>query len=265
MSKKKVSARAIIEQLRLLHSKDENQWAVFAELRAGTGYDNQQRIDLFAMNLYPSNNFRSIAYEVKISRADFVNEIKKPKKRKFAESVAHECYFAVPHAMITSDEVPEGWGLYEINAAGPRRTKIALQRDSVTWGQSFVASIARRSADDPPTLPVEMWRVAGREINADELIELTKTLQADAVESAVRTARATERERFRNSPEFKAMEALWLSARKHLGYHRNMTEVFEAAIADGGLDTIQAKTMRFDQHIDDAIESLKRLRMAIHG
>ena len=96
MKKPKMTSDNIIGLLKAKHPHDKGEWATFAELRCGTGFSNEQRIDFFAMNTWPSKKFRSVAYEVKLSRADFFNELKNPKKREFAESVSHECYFAVP-------------------------------------------------------------------------------------------------------------------------------------------------------------------------
>lgn len=264
MTKQKVTARSIIEQLRFLHNQDANQWALFAELRAGTGYSNQQRIDLFAMHMYPSKRFRSIAYEVKISRADFVHEIEKPEKRKFAESVSHECYFAVPHDMISVDEVPEGWGLYEINAGGPRRIKIARQRETVEWKQTFVASIARRSSDAPPTLPADMWRIAGKDITADDLIELTKKTQEEAIRSAVLDAQVDERRRIMEGDEYRRMQELWRTAQQHLGYHHDMAKALELAVAVGDVDTLHERVKGYNRQVEQAIEALQRLHKSIN-
>ena len=72
-------------------TKQAREWAFFSELRVGTGYATykhrkgsalsvEQRIDVWAMNLWPSKKFKRIAYEIKVSKSDFKREIEDPKK-----------------------------------------------------------------------------------------------------------------------------------------------------------------------------------------
>src|SRR5579862_2430119 len=150
-----LDAGAIIGLLQSTYPEPE--WATFAELRAGTGYSNDQRLDLFVLNLWPSKQYRSLAIEVKVSRSDFKRELKDPGKRVFAETVAHECYFAVPVGLVRKDEIPEGWGLYEVTRGGIRTAKMATQRTPAPWPMSFMASLARQSADRTPRLKKAAW------------------------------------------------------------------------------------------------------------
>lgn len=133
----------LLQLLRDRHTPNE-EWATFAELRGATGYDNPQRIDFFAVHLWPSKGFNSIAYEIKVSRNDFKKELDHPRKRAFAESVSHQCYFVTPSGLVQADEIPEGWGLMVADAGGLKIKKHALQRTDVKWPQSFMVSLARR-------------------------------------------------------------------------------------------------------------------------
>jgi len=160
-------ARKIIELLKHRHSGLE--WATFVELNAGTGGYAGQRIDLYVFNMYPSKNYLRIAYEIKVSRADFARELEKPKKREFAERVANECYFAMPVGLVKPDEIPEGWGLIEAVKNGTRIKKRAKQRKVADPPLHFAASIARRSSDGDPELPAAIWSVAGQEVGLDTL------------------------------------------------------------------------------------------------
>jgi len=168
----------IIQLLRQKYS-DTRQWAFFTELRCGTGFvrykgggNSMQRLDFFVMNLYPSNNFRSIAFEIKVSRSDFLNEIKSPEKRAFAESVARECYFIVPNNLVEKDEIPEGWGLMYAQSNRIIRKKYATQRENTDFPMAFVAAIARRSQESAPK-PFTA-RYQGKELTDEDLLELAK-------------------------------------------------------------------------------------------
>lgn len=142
--------KAILKALRRRHP--EKEWAFFEELRAGTGYRNvaaglnpEQRFDAWAMNLYPSKNFVRIAYEIKVSRSDFLREIKHPEKRTQALHLSNQFYFVAPVGLIKPNELPPEAGLIEVKDEWESRMKVRapVRSDAgPTW--QFFASIARR-------------------------------------------------------------------------------------------------------------------------
>lgn len=139
-------------------------WATFTELATSTGAGWASYIDFFAMNLWPSKGFTRIAYEIKVSRSDFLAEMNLPQKREPAENLSHQCYFAMPPGLVKTDEIPDGWGLLEATRGGFRRKKVAKQRKPGPMPNGFIAAIARRTSDDLPDLHPVIWRYAGEEI-----------------------------------------------------------------------------------------------------
>jgi hypothetical protein len=208
MSSDGVKTRQIIELLKARHPGPE--WAHFVELSNGTGAMAHRLIDFYAFNLYPSKRYLRIAYEIKVTRADFARELADPMKREPAEALADECYFATPKGLIRPDEVPEGWGLIEIVANGLRVSKRAQQRNVSAMPVSFVASIARRSTDQTATvLPPAFWLIAGQEVDIDTLRqaasdEVKKEVEAQ-IKNAVRNARVEEKERYKNASQIMDM------------------------------------------------------------
>jgi hypothetical protein len=100
------------------------------------------------MDLWPSHNFKKIAYEVKVSRADFFHELENPQKREAAILLSNRFYFAVPAALVSVAEVPEGCGLIYV---GDRRCKTVKESarhfgPEPTW--SFISSVLRRAELD---------------------------------------------------------------------------------------------------------------------
>lgn len=165
-----MTAKDILKALEK-HYKDNRQWAFFKELRVGTGYreswaargpepnNPEQRIDAWVINCYKSKGFKKIAFEIKVSRSDFLHEIANPRKRFQALNLCNYFYFAAPKGLIKSDEIPEDCGLAEINDKGKIIwTKKAPQRDTnePTW--SFLASLARRiiKAEKEPADQVQL-------------------------------------------------------------------------------------------------------------
>lgn len=88
----------------------------FPELRIGAGYgkDAEQRIDAWVMFTYASKQFHRIAFEIKVSRSDFLGELRKPIKRRYALLLSNEFYFATPPGLIKPGELPPECGLIEV-------------------------------------------------------------------------------------------------------------------------------------------------------
>ena len=99
---------------RALHAS-RSEWLFLRELRAGTGRRNgsTQRLDAFALNTLPHTAMKRVCYEVKISRADFLAEIKHPLKRRIGMRYSNEFYFVTPASLADIAEIPSECGLIE--------------------------------------------------------------------------------------------------------------------------------------------------------
>lgn len=131
---------------------DQQQWVYFEELRVGTGYKNhskglnpEQRIDFWVINMYPSKDYLKIGFEVKVSRGDFLNEMKHPSKRKQAMGLSNQFYFIAPKGLLKEHEIPEDCGWMEVHEnlrVVTRKLAPVMECKIPTWG--FLASLARR-------------------------------------------------------------------------------------------------------------------------
>ncbi len=164
-----MSSGRIVALLLGRHPTDRQEWAVFRELATATA-NAGRTIDLFALNCWRSGGFRAVAYEVKVSRGDFMRELADPSKRSPAEALAAECYFATPPSLVKVDEVPEGWGLIECGDGGCKVRKAATQRRIEAWPIAFCAALARRCTDEKLPLPTGVWKYEGRDITAEQLV-----------------------------------------------------------------------------------------------
>ncbi len=140
-----ITAEQLLAALKWYH-RDTRQWLFIPELRLGTGYGGkwEQRIDAFALNCYPSCGMKSIAYEIKVSHADFLRELKVPEKRCGAMDVSNEFYFVAPPGIIMKEELPHDCGLIEIDDDSFKIVYFAPFRDRPSAQWRFVASLARR-------------------------------------------------------------------------------------------------------------------------
>ena len=60
-------------------------------------------------------NGRSILVECKTSRSDFFADKKKTARNPCLNGLGHWRFYLAPQDLIRPDELPEGWGLYEIH------------------------------------------------------------------------------------------------------------------------------------------------------
>lgn len=163
-----ITAAVVKELLRLRHAEPVGAWAYFPEFTPGIGYASpgvETRIDAWAMNVWPSNGYTTIAYEIKVSRSDFLRELKDPDKRAWALRFSDEFYFVAPRHLIHPKELPPECGLIEVTKvtvkgnykidgqrytmratvkAPKRKTLKDLDRDArPTW--HLLAAVARRA------------------------------------------------------------------------------------------------------------------------
>lgn len=169
-------ARDVVRALDRRHTRvgmQRHQWAFVTELRVGVRrpeyssrevhlaispetYDPREdydtRIDAFAMRV---DRPHTVAYEVKVNRQDFLEEVANPGKRMPAMSLSNELYFAAPGGLIQPEEVPEDCGLiecYNVKRNGMSAgtiTRIVVpapwrQIDELPW--TFIASLAMRAS-----------------------------------------------------------------------------------------------------------------------
>lgn len=118
-------------------------WIYFSEL--GNHSSASRRVDFWAMACWRSLGYQKIAYEIKISRADFLKELRSPTKRQFALSISDQFYFVTPPKLVSLDELPSEAGLIELNETGKLRTvKSAKNRITLfEFDWSFAATLGR--------------------------------------------------------------------------------------------------------------------------
>ena len=150
-----MDAAAIVAALRRRYRAPE--WAFFAELRSGTGYDYarwlkerqvnksvEKRLDAWAFHLWPSGGYQPTGFEIKVSRSDFLRELARPDKTARYMELCQFFYYVTPSGMVLPDEVPEKAGLIWVNERGCRMKKKAPNRGTPEPEWDFFAAICRR-------------------------------------------------------------------------------------------------------------------------
>lgn len=166
-----MDASEVVALLRDRHYGDG--WVLFPELRVGTGFgkDAEPRLDLWAIRVWgpATANYMRVAYEIKVSRSDFLSEIKKPAKRRHAILFSNEFWFVAPAGVAKAEEIPTECGFIEIRPGETpyQRLKIVVPapfRESIRPTWRFVAAIARRTLrGEALTVNQSTPPIAGRE------------------------------------------------------------------------------------------------------
>jgi hypothetical protein len=150
----KIPTELVLKALRLKHEREK--WLFVSELRVGTGWahGNDQRIDAWSIRIHPSKGYARRSFEIKVSRQDFLHEIKHSHKRSRAVLMCNEFYFVAPLGMIKEEEVPHDAGLmecYQKDLFGNFELKVTVPSPWLDTGPpnwDFVASLLRRVRDD---------------------------------------------------------------------------------------------------------------------
>lgn len=156
-------------------------WAFFKEVKSSVGFGNR-RADGLAVAMWRSLGLEIHGFEVKCSRADWLNELKDGGKSDEIFRYCDRWWVVVGDASIVHDgELPPTWGLQVPHGRGLKVAHKApkLKPDSLTtW---FLAEVLRRqfdSAKRPAILNLEYERgfAAGKEraTSADLRYEVEK-------------------------------------------------------------------------------------------
>lgn len=123
---------------------------VFFEVGNDTGTKVTRHADAVAIGIWPSTGHQIHGYEIKVSRGDFLNEMKQPEKSWPVMRFCHRWTLLTPPGLVKVDELPPNWGLQTFDGRILRTVKQAplMQPEALSGG--FVAALVRRAgeADD---------------------------------------------------------------------------------------------------------------------
>ncbi len=96
--------------LRELHPTGE--WALMEEVAPRTG-GGTRYADGIAVNLWKSRGYAVHGFEIKVSRADWMRELKNPAKADELFGYCDHWWVVAAPGIVKPEELPAGWGLME--------------------------------------------------------------------------------------------------------------------------------------------------------
>ena len=140
----KPRASDICSALRLRFPRESH--ALLFEVADTTG-GTRRYADAVAIGLWSSHGHAIEGVEVKISRSDFLNEMKQPQKSEAVFKFCNRWWLACPKDMVKPAEIPHTWGLLELHSDGVLRQKVkAPKLTPIGCTMGFLAALLRRHA-----------------------------------------------------------------------------------------------------------------------
>jgi hypothetical protein len=158
----------LLKALRGMHGGDA--WGLLTKVRSGTGFSDRLRTaDALAMSLWPSRGLELHGFEVKVSRSDWVKELRVAAK---AEEFARYCdRWWVVAGVVREGELPPTWGLLVWHAGQLTVGFPAPKLSPEPMTRTFVASLFRslsRAMNGAAASPAEL--AAAREEGAEAAV-----------------------------------------------------------------------------------------------
>ena len=88
------------------------RYAYAEHVKSHAGFDARRCADFIAIDCWPGSGLALHGHEVKVSRSDWLHELKQPEKAEEFKRYMDYWWLVVPDAkIIKPGELPEGWGM----------------------------------------------------------------------------------------------------------------------------------------------------------
>ena len=130
---------------------------VLEQVPDGTGYEQSRWIDVVIFKMWRMHGLTRSAYEIKVSRQDFVHELQHPEKHQWCKDSFHEFWFVAPKEILKEEELPSGAGwMY------PQGDKLVIGRhaphnDNPVLNDILLAAFMRSAAKASDQLDAETF------------------------------------------------------------------------------------------------------------
>lgn len=120
------------------------EWALMLEVAPATG-GGTRYADAIAVNLWHSRGHSIHGFEVKVSRSDWLRELKNPEKAEALYRYCDHWWIIAPRGIVKDGELPVTWGLLEARTNGLVQVKAAPRLEAQPVTRVFFASLMRRA------------------------------------------------------------------------------------------------------------------------
>lgn len=145
------------------------------QVRAATGWADLNTADMMVMGEWPSTGNELHGFEIKVSRSDWLNEVKNPHKNDSVKGYCDRWWLVIAdESMVKPGELPDDWGMMAFQGRG-RKLKVVKKApvlDAQPMDHCFVASLLRHN--DKEMIPIDVHRDALRDEQRQAEADLKK-------------------------------------------------------------------------------------------
>lgn len=227
-------------------------YAFLAQVRNGTGYLNVTRTaDAMVMGLWPSRGLELVGFELKVSRSDWLRELKNPDKAEDLVGFCDRWYVvAADDKIVDGDELPPNWGLMTAMGRGGaiKIVKEAPKLQPKEIDRLFLASIFRNVTE----------RFISRDLVAVTIAEAEKRI-AEHFEASISQAVLERDEMKKAISDFETLSGLRISTWKTSNHDlaKAVKDVLDGKYkrADEAVQKIKQSALNIAKYVDGEIKS----------
>lgn len=124
------------------------EYAFLEEVPNATGFGANRHADVVVMSLWPSRGMEITGFEVKVSRSDWMRELRNPGKSAPIQKYCDRWIVACGESGIVHDgELPPTWGLMETTGTKLKIKTAAPKLEAQRLDRDFVAAVLRRASE----------------------------------------------------------------------------------------------------------------------
>lgn len=136
---------------------------MLSQVRNGVGYQRRTRTaDALIASVWPSRGLHLIGVEIKVSRADWLKELKSPEKSVSIQQYCKYWYVATPPGIVDMGTLPTMWGLIETTENRTRIVTPAPTLDPKPVDMLFVCSVLRSVSEQTVPISEVQQRIRAR-------------------------------------------------------------------------------------------------------
>ncbi len=166
------------------------EYALFSQVADQIGFDKKSWADAIMFGLWPSRGNEIEGFEIKVSRSDWLSELKKHEKSSPVQAYCHRWWIvAGSRDIVDPDELPKTWGLLVPRGKGLEAKKKAPLLKPKKLSRKFVTAVMRRGA--------ESFERSKKEIYAEQYkiaSEVAKKIAVNIAKEEIRIEQGNKRE-----------------------------------------------------------------------
>ena len=135
------ATRLLLDRLRARYLKDGQgvEWTFVTEVSSAQG----SRCDALALGMWPSHGHAIHGFELKVTRADWLRELRAMSKADPFTAVVDYWWLVVSDPRIVVGDLPIGWGLMVPHGKGLKIATQAVRREPRPMDRAMYASLTR--------------------------------------------------------------------------------------------------------------------------